>query len=393
MHWNDQFSARARIDALVAPVVDPVSGQPASKKNVAVTVRPFQARSYGFAVSIAKPSAIDCDYWALARAEGGWRLELASLGDIGDWVEWCYVHLAIPEEIDPIGYTDTATGETRLAFFAGSRLLAALFIAPQPVAVARNWAIQQLIVTHDDLRKRFAIVAGRPGMDKPDPGATVCSCFGVGINQIAAAIHSGCHSVEAIGKQLNAGTNCGSCRAEIRGSSMGVSRPQQSEAFTRIEPLAKLPVFWALEGRRCIISGGSDAAAWKAELLAACGARVEVYADAPDDMMRALAVRPVVHAEACISLVTGPLQDADLPCGYGNCRLPRRRRSRSLPFLPPANEPVFPSMSSINHNIANSSLGRSSIVHRLSWLSRQMAGRLFWRKPSAVRSKRFCQLR
>ncbi|TMV04388.1 precorrin-2 dehydrogenase/sirohydrochlorin ferrochelatase family protein [Brucella haematophila] len=94
---------------------------------------------------------------------------------------------------------------------------------------------------------------------------------------------------------------------------MGVSQPQPSEAFTRIEPLAKLPVFWALEGRRCIVSGGSDAAAWKAELLAACGARVEVYTDAPDDMMHALAVRPVVHAEACITLIFRPLQDADLP--------------------------------------------------------------------------------
>ncbi|MCI1000445.1 nitrate reductase [Ochrobactrum sp. C6C9] len=216
MHWNDQFSARARIDAVVAPLVDPVSGQPASK-NVAVTVRPFSATCYGFAVSLAKPFAIDCDYWSLARADGGWRLELAPLTEIGDWVEWCYVHFAIPEDIHPIGYTDTATGETRLAFFAGSRLLAALFIAPQPVAVARYWAIQQLTVTHDDLRKRFAIVAGRPGVDKPDPGATVCSCFGVGVNQIAAAIRSGCHSVEAIGKELNAGTNCGSCRAEIRG--------------------------------------------------------------------------------------------------------------------------------------------------------------------------------
>ncbi|MFK3668182.1 molybdopterin-dependent oxidoreductase [Ochrobactrum teleogrylli] len=216
MHWNDQFSARARIDAVVAPLVDPVSGQPASK-NVAVAVRPFSAACYGFAVALAKPSAIDCDYWSLARADGGWRLELATLTDIGDWVEWCYVHFAIPKGIHPIGYTDTATGETRLAFFAGSRLLAALFIAPQPVAVARNWAIQQLTVTHDDLRKRFAIVAGRPGVDKPDPGATVCSCFGVGVNQIAAAIRSGCHSVEAIGKELNAGTNCGSCRGEIRG--------------------------------------------------------------------------------------------------------------------------------------------------------------------------------
>ena len=76
--------------------------------------------------------------------------------------------------------------------------------------------IQQLVASHDDLRKRFAIAAGRPGAGKPDPGATVCSCFGVGVNQIIGAIRGGCHSVEAVGKELNAGTNCGSCRAEIR---------------------------------------------------------------------------------------------------------------------------------------------------------------------------------
>ncbi|WP_426125982.1 siroheme synthase CysG [Pararhizobium sp. PWRC1-1] len=47
----------------------------------------------------------------------------------------------------------------------------------------------------------------------------------------------------------------------------------------RMAPLAKLPVFWALEGKRAIIAGGSDAAAWKAELLAACGAEIQVYAE------------------------------------------------------------------------------------------------------------------
>jgi uroporphyrin-III C-methyltransferase/precorrin-2 dehydrogenase/sirohydrochlorin ferrochelatase len=47
----------------------------------------------------------------------------------------------------------------------------------------------------------------------------------------------------------------------------------------RMAPLAKLPVFWALEGNRAVIAGGSDAAAWKAELLAACGAAVHVYAE------------------------------------------------------------------------------------------------------------------
>ncbi|WP_413711479.1 molybdopterin-dependent oxidoreductase [Rhizobium sp. Rhizsp82] len=215
MHWNGQFSARARIDTAVAPVVDPVSGQPASK-NVAVRARPLKAEHYGFAVSAARPENLDCDYWALAKAEGGWRLEFASCTGISDWANWCRKHLGIPAGVEPLGYCDGATGETRLAFFDGTRLLAALFVAPEPVAVARAWAVQQLTASHGDLRKRFAIAAGRPGADQPDPGATVCSCFGVGVNQISGAIRNGCHSVEAIGKALNAGTNCGSCRAEIR---------------------------------------------------------------------------------------------------------------------------------------------------------------------------------
>jgi assimilatory nitrate reductase catalytic subunit len=30
MHWNDQFAAKARVDALVPSLTDPISGQPAS---------------------------------------------------------------------------------------------------------------------------------------------------------------------------------------------------------------------------------------------------------------------------------------------------------------------------------------------------------------------------
>ncbi|WP_426230474.1 siroheme synthase CysG [Pararhizobium sp. DWP3-4] len=48
---------------------------------------------------------------------------------------------------------------------------------------------------------------------------------------------------------------------------------------SRMAPLAKLPVFWALDGKRVLVAGGSDAAAWKAELLAACGAEIHVYAE------------------------------------------------------------------------------------------------------------------
>ncbi|MBO0905489.1 siroheme synthase CysG [Jiella sonneratiae] len=46
--------------------------------------------------------------------------------------------------------------------------------------------------------------------------------------------------------------------------------------------LAVLPVFFALKGRHVLMAGGSAAAAWKAEVLAAAGARVELYAPAAE---------------------------------------------------------------------------------------------------------------
>lgn len=55
-----------------------------------------------------------------------------------------------------------------------------------------------------------------------------------------------------------------------------------SEVYSaRMDRLAPLRVFFALEGKRAVIAGGSSAAAWKAELLSAVGARVDVYADTP----------------------------------------------------------------------------------------------------------------
>ena len=53
--------------------------------------------------------------------------------------------------------------------------------------------------------------------------------------------------------------------------------------------LATLPVFLKLEGRRVVMAGGSEAVAWKAELFAAAGALVEVYALEPCEALAALA--------------------------------------------------------------------------------------------------------
>lgn len=66
----------------------------------------------------------------------------------------------------------------------------------------------------------------------------------------------------------------------------------------RIGSLARLPVFLDLRGRLAVVAGGSAAAAWKAELLAAAGAMVTVYAEEPGTEMLALGEGILLHRRA-----------------------------------------------------------------------------------------------
>ncbi len=58
-----------------------------------------------------------------------------------------------------------------------------------------------------------------------------------------------------------------------------MTRQPTETRISRIAALARLPVFFDLKHRRVVIAGGSDAAAWKVELLAAAGARIALYAE------------------------------------------------------------------------------------------------------------------
>ena len=73
---------------------------------------------------------------------------------------------------------------------------------------------------------------------------------------------------------------------------MNVSRKPLEDKPPRLGSLARLPVFLALDGKRAVVAGGSPAAAWKAELLSASGALVEVYAADPSDELLQVAEGP-----------------------------------------------------------------------------------------------------
>jgi assimilatory nitrate reductase catalytic subunit len=208
IHWTSQTSPTGRVDAVVAANPDPISGQPDSKAS-SVVLRRFAARWYGFAVC-AHDFVPECTYWAKARVAGGWRAELA--GDIQpeDWVDHAR-HLFGVDEAGVVSFTDKARGLARVAFQAEGRLIAALFVGPEPVFLARDQVAARLGAIQPD-----EVLAGRARADSPDPGPTVCACLNVGQNTIRIAIQSGqALSVAALGASLGAGTSCGSCRPEL----------------------------------------------------------------------------------------------------------------------------------------------------------------------------------
>ncbi|MFN3890275.1 MAG: siroheme synthase CysG [Beijerinckiaceae bacterium] len=66
-----------------------------------------------------------------------------------------------------------------------------------------------------------------------------------------------------------------------------VSRKPSEASPNRLSALARLPVFLDLNGRTAVLAGGSAGAAWKAELLAAAGASVQIFAeDASEEMLQ-----------------------------------------------------------------------------------------------------------
>ena len=208
IHWTGETAPSGKIDPLVAPITDPISGQPDSK-STPVQIAPYRAQWYGFAVSTTdfRP---DCAYWASAPVAGGMRAELAGDQTAPD-IELMARRLFALPDAPALIVQDRARETARIAFTKNSRVIAALFLAPEPVAIARGHLANLLGSPPGQ-----GILAGRPAADIPDPGAIVCACFDVGVNTIVTAITShGAVSVAALGHALRAGTNCGSCRPEL----------------------------------------------------------------------------------------------------------------------------------------------------------------------------------
>lgn len=216
IHWNGAFSSDARVGALVNPIVDPVSGEP-ELKHTPARVLPFVVSWHGFVLARDPIASPDVTWWTLARGEKHLRYEIAGRRVRGDWSLWARRLLNAADDADWLEYSDPAAGMFRAALLSDDRITACIYLSPRPDLPSRTWLAT--LFTRDRIGDvdRAGLLMGQPADPRADTGPIVCSCFGVGRKAICEAIgRDRLTTTQDVGQKLRAGTNCGSCIAEIR---------------------------------------------------------------------------------------------------------------------------------------------------------------------------------
>jgi assimilatory nitrate reductase catalytic subunit len=211
IHWNDETASFARVGALVAPFVDPFSGQPENKATP-VSILPHVFARRGFVLSRRPLALPETGLWTRVAVTGGVGYMIADNADPATWRTWLQPLLGD----DVAEFEDAGRGVYRAASFVDCRLDMCLFIGPSEGAP--DWdAVKDLFATGalDDEQRRV-LLSGRSADGHASAGPIVCACFGVGRNTICDAIAAGAGSAQEIGAKLKAGANCGSCIPELK---------------------------------------------------------------------------------------------------------------------------------------------------------------------------------
>ena len=217
MHWNDHFSARARVGSLIEAVTDPISGQPDFKHYVAQIV-PYNPHWYGFILSRQQLKLENPEYWVRSRAKGVWRYHIASDIIAKNWGDSARKLLCSKaKNVNWIEYFDQEAKEYRGARMIGDQLESCVFIGQTAVLPESEWLVSLFQKLKLSKAERASLLSGTDLLQRPDQGRIVCSCFDVGIKTIEAAMRDNdITSVKDIGALLQAGTNCGSCLPELK---------------------------------------------------------------------------------------------------------------------------------------------------------------------------------
>ena len=213
IHWNQTTAPTANVSKCFGSFYDPVSGQPESKFAY-VAVEPVNHNQYiqCFSREAFNPDTL---YWASATIPSGFEYACINESKVDMPIFWAKATSQI--EGDWSYFENSQSGLRTVLCIRDQVLQFAGFFSGYKPEINAEW-IESLFtseaITAEQINKVLRVDIDTDYLN----GKTICSCYKIGENQIIEAIvEEGDTTVEQLGKRLKCGTNCGSCKSELRG--------------------------------------------------------------------------------------------------------------------------------------------------------------------------------
>lgn len=213
IHWSNENSSSACVGDLVAPRVDPYSGQPEAKATPA-NIAPVGLTLHGF-VRTRRPIELPAGtWWCRVASVHEPELRVASDQHIMFWHEFAHRTLGLDAQL--VEQFDGPNGIYRAVAFADGEFEGCLSIGPGEAAL--RWDNLSAIIAAGPPRDgSAATMSVAPSDLAAHDGQLICACYGVGEETVRKAVQSGgAKSVGDIARMLQAGSNCGSCLPELK---------------------------------------------------------------------------------------------------------------------------------------------------------------------------------
>lgn len=229
IHWSKTNSSHVGLGSLLTSANDPISGQP-ELKHAAVSVNKVPVDNTVL-LAISQdlvPAEIQLSEYQVRINYGDyWLFQLADFEetnaqqDIMVQVLETLAKTSKANQLVWLSKCDLANDLTNKLGFVDGKLCAQLISARGKPSVVpfsllnpefTSECFSQMSLSQE--YQRYLLNAKTPEEFKQ--GKLICSCFQVRKLSIENAVIEGCDTVDKLGKSLKCGTNCGSCKSELK---------------------------------------------------------------------------------------------------------------------------------------------------------------------------------
>lgn len=218
IHWSAAWGSHTKLAKLYAPATDAISGQP-ELKHGAVRLSAKTFTTYGMVCIREQDAALfsvdSLSYWAKTQLEHGVKWAMACEQSLDESLAALVAKL--PKHW--VVYQRKTGQSAQVVCTEKERLCAYFSFGDSCPSQAPSWQVPDAWI--DSLLNESLSAANQSNLlhghvdEAFTQGELICSCFSVREKTIQHAVQNGCHNLDALGKQLNCGTNCGSCKPRL----------------------------------------------------------------------------------------------------------------------------------------------------------------------------------